>query len=327
MADLTTQYMGLTLQNPFIVGSSGLTDTVDKIVELEKSGAGAVVLKSIFEEEILHEYNHILASDDQYESNSEYLDYYDFKIKQDNINKYINLIKDVKAKVTIPVIASVNCVSAHEWTYFTKKIEAAGADAIELNVFVLPSDLTKTGADNEKVYFDVIRKAKAEVKIPVALKISHYFSNLGRMVLDLSKEADALVLFNRFYSPDFDILEQKVVATHVLSQPEELALPLRWVSMLSDKAACDIAGSTGVHSCEAAIKMLLAGAKTVQVASALYRNGNNHLTEMVSGLQEWMNNNKYLNLDQFRGSMCQAKSQNPAMYERVQFMKYFSDKK
>ncbi len=328
MANLSVQYMGLTLRNPIIVGSSGLTDSVEQIKELEKSGAGAVVLKSIFEEEITLEYQHIINQEmDDYESNAEYFDYYDYKIKQDNVNKYIQLIKDTKAAVSIPVIASVNCVSAHEWTFFAKKMEEAGADALELNVFVMPSDPNKTSADNEKIYLEIAEKIKKELSIPVAFKISHYFSGLANMIQQISsKGVDGLVLFNRFYSPDFDIDDRQVLNTHVFSSPVEMATSLRWVSIMADRIKSDVVASTGIHDGEAVIKQLLAGATAVQIVSALYKNGKDEIQSMLNDLEAWMDKNNYLTIDQFRGTMSQAKSGNPAHYERAQFMKYFSDR-
>jgi dihydroorotate dehydrogenase (fumarate) len=326
MANLTTKYLGLNLKNPLIVGSSGLTNSVEEITELEKKGAGAVVLKSIFEEEILLEHKSIMNEVAADENNLEYYDYFDYKIKQDNINKYIKLIKDVKKAVQIPVIASVNCTSAHEWTFFAKKIEEAGADAIELNAFILPSDLNRTAEQNEKIYFDLINTVKKEVNIPIALKISYYFSNLAVMIKKLSETGiDGVVLFNRFYSPDFDIDTQKVVSTHVLSSENDLPISLRWVAIMANRVKCDIAASTGVHNGQALIKQLLAGADAVQVVSALYKHGTSHIESMLKELEDWMDKNNYQNIAAFKGNMSQENSYDPAAFERVQFMKYFGE--
>jgi len=326
MANLTTKYLGLNLKNPLIVGSSGLTNSVEEITEIEKKGAGAVVLKSIFEEEILLEHKSIMNEVAADENNLEYYDYFDYKIKQDNINKYIKLIKDVKKAVQIPVIASVNCTSAHEWTFFAKKIEEAGADAIELNAFILPSDLNRTAEQNEKIYFDLINTVKKEVNIPIALKISYYFSNLAVMIKKLSETGiDGLVLFNRFYSPDFDIDTQKVVSTHVLSSENDLPISLRWVAIMANRVKCDIAASTGVHNGQALIKQLLAGADAVQVVSALYKHGTSHIESMLKELEDWMDKNNYQNIAAFKGNMSQENSYDPAAFERVQFMKYFGE--
>ncbi|RLD65947.1 MAG: diguanylate cyclase, partial [Bacteroidetes bacterium] len=274
MANLATKYLGLNLKNPLIVGSSGLTNSVENIIDLEKNGAAAVVLKSIFEEEIILEHASVMKEIAADDNNLEYYDYFDYKIKDDNIKAYIKLIEDTKKAVKIPVIASINCTSAHEWTFYTKKIQEAGADAIELNAFILPLDLNRTAEQNEKIYFDLIEAVKKEVNIPISLKISYYFSNLASNIKKLSETGIAgIVLFNRFYSPDFDIDTQKVVSTHVLSSENDLPISLRWVAIMANRINCDIAASTGVHDGKALIKQLLAGADAVQTVSALYKNG------------------------------------------------------
>ncbi|MEN8120888.1 MAG: dihydroorotate dehydrogenase-like protein [Bacteroidota bacterium] len=328
MANLATKYLGLDLKNPLIVGSCGLTNSVEDIKELEQKGAAAVVLKSIFEEEIMLEYKSIMEQVEADGNNLEYYDYFDYKIKEDNIKSYIKLIEDVKKEVNIPIIASVNCVSAHEWTFFAKKIQDAGADAIELNAFVLPSDCSKTSQENEKLYFDLIDAVKKHVTIPISLKISYYFSNLARMIRTLSEtEISGLVLFNRFYSPDFDIDNKKVISTHVLSSENDLPISLRWVAIMADRISCDISASTGVHDAKALIKQLLAGANTVQVVSTLYKNGTGIIETILKELEIWMDTNDYKTIDDFKGSMSLEKSNNPAAFERVQFMKYFGDMK
>lgn len=324
MADLTTKYLGLSLKNPLIVGSSGLTDSVEMIKRIEESGAAAVVLKSIFEEEILLEADITLDAAVKDGFTAEAFDYYDYKIKNDNLTKYISLIKDVKAAVSIPVIASINCTSSHEWPYFAKKIAAAGPDALELNIFSLPTKLNKTASENEQVYYDVVEKLKKEIDIPLALKISYYSSNLGAQILKLSEAGiNGLVLFNRSFSPDFNIDNFTVTTSNVLSKAEELPISLRWVAIMSDRVNCDIAASTGVHDGEALIKQLLAGATAVQVVSALYEKGVGYIKTILEELEKWMEKHDFNTIDDFRGKMSQSKSEDPALYERVQFMKYF----
>ncbi len=324
MANLSTKYLGLNLRNPLIVGSCGLTSTVADIVALEKAGAGAVVLKSIFEEEILMEMEHEVsaAENDGYDAKA--FDYYDYKIKDKNLSAYVKLIEETKAAVSIPVIASINCVSAHEWPYFAKKIEAAGADALELNIFALPTNFNKTSADNEQLYFEVAQKIKEHVSIPVSLKISPYSANLGPFIQKLSETGIAgLVLFNRFWSPDFDIDNFTLIASHVLSRGDELALSLRWIAIMSERVSCDLSASTGVHDASSAIKQILAGANAVQIVSALYKNGKEHLQTILDEMNVWMDKHEFESIDDFRGKMSQAKSEDPAMYERVQFMRFF----
>lgn len=328
MVDLSTQYLGMKLKNPVIAGSSGLTNSVKSIQDLEESGAGAVVLKSIFEEEIAFEYEDILKEASEEGVNLDQFDYYDFHIKGEKLDKYTTLIEESKKSVSIPVIASINCVYSHEWTSFAKQLQAAGADALELNMFFLPSEFDRTSAEKEKAYFQIIEKVQKEITIPIALKISYYFSNLGPMIQKLSETGIAgLVLFNRFYSPDFDIDKMEVVSSNVLSDPSDLPISLRWIAIMAERVSCDLAASTGVHDGTALIKQILAGANAVQVASTLYKNGKGQIAEMLNTLEGWMNKKSYSSLSDFSGKMSQAKSSNPAAYERVQFMKYFGGKK
>ncbi len=327
MKNLTSEFAGLKLKSPIIAGSCGLTSSVEHIKEMEENGAGAVVLKSIFEEEISGEYNKLLEENGKDSAYTENLDYFDFKIKQDNINNYITLIKEAKDAVSVPVIASINCVSSHEWTYFAKKIEDAGADALELNVFIAPTDSSKSSDEKEKIYFDIIDEITSRVNIPVIVKMSHYFTDLGGMINKLSKtKIKGLVLFNRFFSPDIDIENNKVIPVNIFSTPEELPTSLRWIAIASENAECDLAASTGVHNGEAAVKQILAGANAVQIASAMYKTGINVIKEMNSFIEKYMEDKNYDNLAQFRGLMSYKKISNPALYERMQFMRYFGAK-
>lgn len=327
MVNLETSYLGLTLKNPVIVGSSGLTDSPEKIQKLADNGAAAVVLKSIFEEEITLEYEKIVAEEASKRYKDEFLDYLDYRIKEENISKYINLIAGAKKAVDIPVIASVNCASRHEWTNFAKEIQEAGADALEVNLFILPSNLNKTPEENEKLYFDIVERLKEKIKIPISLKISYYFSNLALMIKKLSESGiDGLVLFNRFYSPDFDIDKMDLTATNVLSHPDELAISLRWMAIMAKRVGCDLAASTGVHDGEAVIKQLLAGANAVQVVSTIYNNGPEKIQNILKDIKKWMIAKNFETIDDFRGKMSQVESGNPSVYERVQFMRYFSDR-
>jgi dihydroorotate dehydrogenase (fumarate) len=208
--ELYTRYLGLDLRSPVIAGSSNLTHTVENLKAIENAGAGAVVLKSVFEEEIYLEHSSEWKKLGPMGDNLEFLDYFDMEIRQENLQKYLDLIVAARKTLSIPVIASINCISSHEWTQFAQKIELAGADALELNLSILPSDLSKTSQENEEAYFDIIRKVTGKIRIPVAVKISPYFSNLGKMVTALSEEnISGLVLFNRFYNPDIDVEGEK----------------------------------------------------------------------------------------------------------------------
>jgi len=325
MADLTTRFLGLTLRNPLIVGSSGLTDSVEKVKEIEQAGAGAVVLKSLFEEEIIAEMEETLhrMTSRQF-IYPETFDYMDEDVEEDSVRKYLRLVTEAKAAVHIPVIASINCVTSQKWTYFAKELQQAGADAIELNLFILPTDFSRSAEENEKLYFEIAKEVLAQVTIPVLLKISYYASNLGQMIQKLSETGiKGITLFNRFYSPDFNLENYQVISTNVLSKPTDLSISLRWIAVMAHRVNCDLAASTGVHDGEALIKQLLAGANAVQVVSALYKHGYTHITQMLEDVTKWMDQEGYGKIDDFRGKMSQAKSSNPAAYERVQFLKNF----
>ncbi len=327
--DLSVKYLGLELRSPLVVGSSSLTSTLDHLKKAESAGAGAVVLKSIFEEEIYNEYNKIV-DDEKTEGEAAYgyLDYYDFKIKQDNIQKYIKLIEEAKSELSIPVIASINCSTNHEWMFFAKKIQDAGADAIELNLFILPSDFNASSQQTEDLYFDIISRVKAEVNIPLAVKLSYYSSNLAAFVKKISESGiDGIVLFNRFFQPDFDIDKFEIIPSNVLSSPSDLAISLRWISLLSGRISCDLIASTGVHDGAALIKQILAGADAVQVVSTLFTHSIDYVSTMLDDLKKWMEKHGFSSLTDFKGKMSQVNAPNPAEYERVQFMKYFGDKK
>jgi len=327
--DLSVSYLGLKIKNPIVVGSSSLTASVENLKKIEKSGAGAVVLKSIFEEEIYNEYSSILEKEKNQElPDYNYLDYYDYKIKEDNIKKYLQLIKDAKNALKIPVIASCNCVSSWEWCFFAKKIEEAGADAIELNMFILPSDFTKTCDGIEKTYFKHIDKITKAVNIPVSVKLSYHFADLAAFVKRVSEtKVDGVVLFNRFFHPDFDIDNFQIVPSNVLSRSSDLAISLRWMSILSGRVSSDLIASTGVHDGASVIKEILAGADAVQVVSALYKQGIEIIGDMIEEIKAWMEKHGFENIDDFKGKMSQINSPNPAEYERVQFMRYFESKK
>ncbi|MCK5137998.1 MAG: dihydroorotate dehydrogenase-like protein [Bacteroidales bacterium] len=328
MKDLTTKYIGLTLANPVIAASSGLTASVESIQTLEKNGAAAVVLKSIFEEEILLEVNQQLEEAKKnpiiYSGLSETLDYIDLHIREDSLNDYLNLIRDAKNAVSIPVIASINCVSFEDWTYFTKKIEEADADALELNLFMNPADFQNK--EFEKTYFRIIEKVLATVEIPVAIKISKYFTRMGLSVKALSESGvSGIVMFNRFYTPDIDLDTISLSNGKLFTTAEDLPETLRWIAIMSNKVNCDLAASTGIHSGDDVIKMLLAGASATQVASTLYKNGPGQITRILNRVEKWMDEKGFDSIDQFRGKVSGEYSDNPASFERMQFMKHFSE--
>lgn len=327
MANLETTYLGLKLKNPVIVGSSGLTSTIIQVKRIEESGAGAVVLKSIFEEEILKEFEHTVDTHVEGHHNYEYYDYFDYKIKEQNLARYTKLIWDLKQEVNIPIIASINAVSNHEWASFAQKFEEAGADALEINAFILPTKLDKSSEEIEKMYFELIETVLRFVSIPVALKIGPYFSNLPTIIEKFAKTGiKGIVLFNRTYNPDIDINELKLTPSKIFSSDWEYQLPLRWIALMSGRINIDISASTGIHSANEAIKMLLAGARTTQVVSAIYRQGLSVIPKIIQDLNEWMESKNYNSIDDFRGLLNNSNVSDPAFLERIQFMKYFGDR-
>lgn len=323
MTNIKTRFFGLELNSPVIVASSGLTADAANVKEFADMGAGAIVLKSVFEEEIINEYNKVAQSKTSSHFD-EFIDYFDYKIRDQVLGNYGKLINDAKKASSAPVVASINCISTGDWVQFASQVEDAGADAIELNLFVMPFDLNKTAADNNKFYMESVREVTSRVKIPVTIKISNYFSDLGGMCRDLAAEKIAgITLFNRFANPDIDIKEQKLIPGSALSSEHEHLLPLRWVGILSSRLVVDIAASTGIHNYEQMIKMLLAGANAVQVASVFYRKSPKEVKNFIKGLEDWMKNNNYKKIDDFKGKLSLDKATNPSFYERAQYLSNF----
>lgn len=325
MKNLSTTFLGIPIKNPVVIGSCGLTSTVDGVKRLAEAGAAAVVLKSIFEEEIVAEAEQTigrqLGMDD---NNMEFFDYYDYQLKHEALDNYLDLIRDAKDAVDIPVIASINCSSYSEWVSYAKKIEAAGVDGIELNIFKLPFDINASAEAIENIYFDIIRKIKQYIKVPVGLKLGSYFTNMGNVLLSLSGEADGLVLFNRFTALDFDIENDRVTSGKVYSGPDDYVMSLRWISILSREVKSDLVASTGVHNYQALVKMIMAGASSVEIVSSVYKHGPDVIGHMLTEMGKWMERRGYQFIDDFKGRLSQGQVNNPEVFERVQFMRYFS---
>ena len=327
MIDLSTKYMGFELKNPIIASSSGMTDSVDKIKNLEVNGVGAVVLKSLFEEQITMEIDKIIAENtyNKYGDAEDYIEYYTRKY---NVDNYLKLIEQSKEQVDIPVIASLNSFSVGRWVSFAERIESAGADGLELNLFIMPSDQKFNGQEIEEIYFDIIKNIRKNTSLPIAVKLSPYFSSMADSLIKMSKEdIDAIVLFNRFYSPDVDLENEEIVSSKIFSLPEENSMSIRWIGMLSDKVKCDMAASTGIFNGYDTLKNLLVGAKAVQVASTLYKNTAKQIGVMLQQMEGWMIQKGYESLDEIIGKLSYKKIERPMIYERAQFMKYFSDEK
>ena len=323
MNDLSTRYLGLNLKNPLIVGSCGFTNSVDKIKNLADSGAAAVVLKSLFEEQIQAEYSaNVESYTADYPGATEYIREY---TRGAEVDQYLKLIGGAKKAVAIPVIASINCVSATEWVAFAKSVEQAGADAIELNISLLPSNPRLTATDYERRYVEIINKIKDLVAIPLTLKMSSYSASLANLIQELSKidKVAGFVLFNRYYTPDIDIEKMTLTTAEILSSPAEGCNALRWIALMSGRIEKDLVASAGIHDGAGVIKQILAGAAAVQVVSTVYKNGAARLATMLDELDSWMTRKSYANLAQFRGQLSYEKAGNPAVFERTQFMKYY----
>ncbi|RKX90579.1 MAG: diguanylate cyclase [Spirochaetes bacterium] len=328
MGKLTTQYLGLELKNPVIAGASGFTGNIKSIKKLDEAGIGAIVIKSLFEEQIIFDANKTLKSGGIVYGYDDIDDYVGFYEKKHSISKYTELIKEAKKTVTAPVIASINCASSGQWTSFAKKVEAAGADALQLNMFILPFDTKKSGQEIDDEYVKTVAMVKELVSIPISVKLSYHFSNIFQIINRLGQAgADGFVLFNRFFSPDLDINTLEHTSANFFSDPAENILTMRWIGMLYSKTTKNLAAATGVHSGEDLIKMILLGADAAEVVSTLYKNKPAVIGEMLKTLEEWMDNQKFDSISAFKGLKSQKDSLNPEVFNRVQYMKHYGELK
>ncbi len=324
MPDLKTTYLGLNLKNPIIPSASPLSRDVASIRRLEDAGAAAVVMYSLFEEQIVHDSEEL----DHYmnfglESNPEAMSYFP-EMKTYNVgpDEYLALIRAAKAAVDIPVIGSLNGVSDGGWVRYAKLIEEAGADALELNIYYIPTDAQMDSGAVEHRYYQIVRSVRQCINIPLAVKLSPFFSSMAYVCKRICSEgADGLVLFNRFYQPDLDIKNMMVAPDLVLSTSEELRLRLRWAAILHGKTLGDIAITGGVHTHEDILKSIMVGANVVQIASEILKNGPKRIPQLLQDVERWMEENEYLSLSQMRGSLSQKKVVDPAMFERANYMK------
>lgn len=319
MAELGVSYLGLKLDNPIVVSSSSLSNTVDKVKLAAEAGAGAVVLKSLFEEEIQAD---IDAGLDGGYDHTEAADYIRSMQTDAGMKRYRTLISGSKEAVTVPVIASINAVNSDWWTEHVSALEKAGADALELNISLLPGSYTKK--DNEVVdyYVNTVKAVCREVTIPISVKIGQYFSSIPALVNALKwAGADGVVLFNRFYQLDFDIDGLTVKSGAPFTKPRDISVPLRWISSLYGRTDLDLAGSSGIHDGKGLIKILLAGAQVGQICSTIYRNGLGQIEAMKEQLSAWMDDKGFKNVSDFRGSLSQKESKSPQAYERLQYIK------
>lgn len=322
--NLSTTYLGLKLKNPIVPSASPLSRTLDSMKRLEDAGAAAIVVYSLFEEQIAHE----AAELDHYlsygtESFAEALTYFP---EADEYNlgpeEYIKLLHDAKRSLGIPVIGSLNGISTGGWIEYAKKIEETGADALELNVYYIPTDPKLTSQDVEDRYLEVLHAVKRAVKIPVAMKLSPYFSSMANMAQRLDNAgADGLVLFNRFYQPDIDLETLEVKPNVILSSPQALRLPLRWIAILYGRLKASLAATSGVHTAQDVVKLLMAGADVTMMCSSLLIHGPQHIQQVLSDLDQWMLEHEYTSIKQMKGSMSQRAVADPAAFERANYMK------
>ena len=322
--DITTQYMGLKLRSPIVPSASPLSKNLDSIRRLEDAGAPAITMYSLFEEQITLEsqqLDHFLSYGA--ESFAEAISYFpDMQSYNVGPEEYLNLISNAKQATSIPIIGSLNGVSAGGWTSYAQKIEQAGADALELNIYYIAANPDVTGAEVEQMYVDVLREVKQCVQIPVAIKIGPAFSSIPNIARRLSDAgADALVLFNRFYQPDLDLDNLEVVPDLVLSNSYELRLPLRWTAILYGRVGADLAITSGVHTYQDVLKSIMAGASIVEIASEFLANGIGRLKEIETEMVRWMEELEYTSVQQMKGSMSQKNVKEPAAYERANYMK------
>ncbi len=324
MVDITTTYLNLPLRSPVVASASPLWESLDNIKRAEDAGVGAVVLFSLFEEQIRQEREAMLHYLDYgTESFAEAVTYFpepeEYHAKPD---EYLELIRKAKETVSMPIIASINGASLGGWTAFARQMEQAGADAIELNIYAIPTEMDREGAEVEAVEVDIVRAVKNALTVPVAVKLSPYYSNFANMAKQMEGAgADALVLFNRFYQPDIDLETLEIKPNVLLSTSQNLRLPLTWIGILYGKVAMDLAGTSGVHTSADVLKMLMVGASAVMTTAALLKHGIGYAAELVDGMTAWLEEHEYESVTQMRGSLSMMNAEDPTAFERAQYMR------
>jgi dihydroorotate dehydrogenase (fumarate) len=322
--DLTTKYLGLALRNPLVPSASSLCEDLGNIKKMEDAGAGAVVLHSLFEEQLRHEAaeldHHLEHGTDSF---AEALSYFpepkEFRLGPE---EYLDHISKAKQAVRIPIIASLNGTSVGGWIDYAKKIQDAGADALELNIYYIPTDMALSGAKVEKTYLDILKAVRASVTLPVAVKLSPFFSNLANVARKLDKSgADGLVLFNRFYQPDINLDTLEVEHSVLLSTAQARRLPLRWIAILYGRVKADLAATSGIHNAQDVIKTLMAGAKVTMLCSVLFKQGIDQIRVIEREMRSWMEQHEYDSVQQMQGSLSQKKCPDPSAFERAQYMR------
>lgn len=323
MSDLSTRYLGLQLKNPLIIASSTLVQNLQGVQEAEASGAGAVVLRSLFEELIREKEE---SSGQVYSGHPEEYEYIVSELNlQYGAKYYLELIRDLKSSVKIPIIASVNCITPKLWIAYAKRIEAAGADALELNLSLMPINPGLSSLEIEQQFLSIIKAARENIKLPLAVKIGPYFTSLSRFANQIcGSGVKALVLFNRFYQFDIDLDNDEIKGANWYSTPSEMSLSLRWISVLYKNVNCQLCATTGVHDSSGVIKQILAGATAVQIASTVYLNGFSAVKKILAEVDQWMKKKGYAALDDFKGQLSLREHKDPELYERLQYIKALS---
>ncbi len=320
------KYLGLELKSPIVAASSGMTSNIDNLVKLEQAGAGAVILKSIFEEQIIHDIKrntHIFAPVGNYGESYEYIAQH---VADNSLSKYFDLIRQAKEKLTIPVIGSINCFSHENWITYAKQFQEMGCDAIEFNMAIMPFDASLSADDVERTFSDIIQSVRKTITIPISIKVSTYFTDLAKFMQQLSWSGiQGITMFNKALQLDINTETESLCNADSLTDPTELYNTIRWTAILCNKLRCDLSATTGVSNADDVVKLLLAGANTVQVASCLYRNGVGYMADLNKGLQEWMKQKGYESVSQFRGKLALKANDKASMLMRTQFMNYFAE--
>ena len=321
-----TKYLGLEIESPIIAGSCGLTNNIENLKKLEASGAGAVIIKSVFEEQIIYDIKRnltMVAPTDSYGMSYEYIANH---VSDDSLSKHFDLIKAAKKQLHIPVIGSINCFSFENWMTYTQRFQEAGCDALELNMAILPYETTLSCEDVDRLFSDIINTLRKSVSVPVSIKVSQNFTDMANFMQRLSwMGINGITMFNKTLNVDIDTDTLEIKHAPSLSSPEEIYNTLRWVAILTKKLRCDISASTGVHTADDVVKMLLAGAGTVQVVSCLYKNGVEYMKTLNDGLRKWMADKGYDSISQFRGKLAVKSNEEASVFFRTQFMKHFAE--
>lgn len=320
-----TKYLGLEINSPIVVGSCGLTNDINNLQKIEEAGAGAVIIKSVFEEQIIYDIKRnlsMMAPTDSYGMSYEYVASH---VSDDSLGKHFDLIKEAKKRLHIPVVGSINCYSFENWMTYTQRFQEAGCDALELNMAILPYETSLSSEDVDRLFSNIINTLRKSVSIPVSVKVSQNFTDMANFMQRLSwMNINGITMFNKALNVDIDVDKMELTHAPSLSSPDEIYNTLRWVAILSNKLRCGISASTGVHNANDVVKMLLAGAETVQVVSCLYKNGIDYLRVLNDGLRKWMSEKGFESISQFRGKMAVKANDEASMFFRTQFMKHFA---